>query len=143
MLRQLSWSRLVDIVTIIWLIIFILGFFASPALADALRMANITILSVFVVDLWVSYRKVRSLPIFLKRHWLDILMVIPYFRIFRVARILRLARFIRIARGVKIVRSAKIVKAVKTVKLAKFAKVSVIMHETADLLRTAKSRLTG
>ena len=98
----LSWPRIVDVVTVIWLAVFILGFFVSPALADTLRMVNIVILSVFVADLWVSYRKVRSVPVFVKKHWLDILMVVPYFRIFRVARILRLVRFVRIARGVKV-----------------------------------------
>jgi len=121
----LSWTRVVDVVTIIWLAIFIFGFFVSPALADTLRMVNIAILSVFVADLWVSYRKVRSVSVFAKKHWLDILMVIPYFRIFRVARILRLIRFARIVRGAKV---------------ARLGKGALIVHEIGDLLRAVKSR---
>ena len=105
-----------------------------------MRIANIVILSVFVADVWVSYRKVRSLKLFVKKHWLDILMVIPYFRVFRIARILRLARFVRIARAAKAIQPAKVVKALKVFKGAKFGKVSLIVHEIGDLLRTIKSR---
>ncbi len=123
-----SWTRIVDTITILWLAIFIYGFFASPTVADTLRIVNIIILSVFVVDLWVSYRKVRSVPIFVKKHWLDILMVIPYFRIFRIARILRLARFLRFAR------------IARTAKIGRLGKTLPITHEVGDLLRTIKSR---
>lgn len=119
---MLSWSKIVDVVTVIWLAIFIFGFFVSPSLAHILRMVNIAILSVFLADLWVSYRKVRSISIFVKQHWFDILMVIPYLRVFRIARILRLARFTRIA------------------KMAKVSKASLIVHEIGDLFRTVKSK---
>ena len=125
------WSKFVDLVTIIWLVIFVLGFFTSPSLEDTLRTVNIAILSIFVIDLGVSYWKVRSPSLFVRKHWLDILMVIPYFRVFRIARILRLARFIRIFKSVKAFRS---------VKLIRFGKVSMILHEIGDLVRTTKSR---
>jgi len=138
--KILSWPRFVDLVTVIWLAIFILSFFASPSTESTLRTTNIAILSVFVVDLGVSYWKVKSPSIFLKKHWLDILMVIPYFRIFRIARILHLIRFVRIAKSIKIIKMVKAVKAMKVSKWVRFRKVSVIMHEIGDLFRTIKSR---
>lgn len=152
MLKVISWSRFVDLITVIWLVIFILRFFTSPALSDALEIANIAILSVFVADLGVSYRKARSISVFFRKHWFDILMVIPYFRIFRIARILRLARFIRIARAVKVIRMtktlriaktgrmAKVVRATKASKWKKLDKTLGIVHEIGGLLRTIKSR---
>ncbi len=141
-MKILSWSRFVDLVTIIWLVIFVLSFFTSPSTEDTLRTINIAILSVFVIDLGVLYWKIRSPSIFIKKHWLDILMVIPYFRIFRIARILRLVRFVRIAKSIKIIKISKVVKAMNVSKWVKFRKVSVIVHEIGDLFRTIKSRFT-
>ena len=138
-MKILSWSRFVDFVTIIWLVIFILSFFTSPSTEETLRTINIAILSVFVIDLGVLYWKIRSPSIFIKKHWIDILMVIPYFRIFRIARILRLVRFVRIAKSIKVIKMSK---AMKVSKWIKFRKVSVILHEIGDLFRTIKSRFS-
>lgn len=140
-MKILSWSKLVDFITVVWLVLFVIGFFANPSLESSLRTANIAILSVFVADLGVTYWKVRSPSVFVRKHWLDILMVIPYFRIFRIARILRLMRFVRIAKSVNIIRrSAKVIRFVKATKWTRFRKISLILHEIGDLFRTTKSR---
>ena len=50
------------------------------------------IIAFFVIDLIFKYLRIRVLPIFLKRYWLDILAVFPFFLVFRlfeeVARLL-------------------------------------------------------
>ena len=139
-MKKLHWSKLVDFITVVWLVLFVISFFANPSLESSLRTANIAILSVFVADLGIVYWKVRSPSVFVRKHWLDILMVIPYFRIFRIARILRLLRFVRITRGLKLTRLSKTFKVAKILKSSKVGKVSLTIHEIGDLLRTTKSR---
>ena len=96
-----SWDRFIDLVTVVWLVLFIIGFINSELLP-----ANITfmLIGVFVLDLVVKYRRVSNLRTFLRRHWTDVLMVIPYFRILRV---LRFGRLLRVLRSLKIAKSGK------------------------------------
>jgi hypothetical protein len=55
------------------------------------------LLSIFVADLGVTYYRANEPPLrFLRHHWLDVLLVIPYFRIFRVLRVVRLLRLLRL-----------------------------------------------
>ncbi|PIN86310.1 hypothetical protein COV19_05890 [Candidatus Woesearchaeota archaeon CG10_big_fil_rev_8_21_14_0_10_44_13] len=42
------------------------------------------ILAVFCIDLVFKYIKVRKIPEFLKKHWLDIIAVFPFFLVFRL-----------------------------------------------------------
>ena len=89
------WDRFVDGVTVIWLTIFFVGI-ANPGVIPG--GVELGLLSVFVADLFVKYRRVGKFRTFIRRHWSDILMVIPYFRIFRVLRLIRLLRILRVAR---------------------------------------------
>lgn len=111
----MTWPKFVDIVTVIWLVLFGCSFFTLPeVLATSIEWTCWVILSVFVADLVVAYLRVRNIPRFLKKHWLDILMVIPYFRIFRVLRLLRLFRFTRFAKVLKgMMRSERFYQTVK------------------------------
>ena len=81
------WDRFVDVVTLVWLVIFAIGFTSLTFIPANVSLA---LLGVFVVDLGVKYRREPNLRTFLRRRWTDILMVIPYFRIFRVLRFVRL-----------------------------------------------------
>lgn len=114
----MKWDRFVDLISVVWVGIFILGQIYSRwrYMCDNI---NIFLLSIFVADLVVKYRKVHNWKVFLKRHWWDILIVIPYFRIFRVLKSLRILRVLRIGRSVKVVKTTKAIKGVKSVKAIK------------------------
>ena len=82
-----SWWRIfVDLSTVVWLVVFALlllpdGRFDTP-LVGTLSLA---LLAVFVADLGVIYYSAKQRPVaFLKGHWVDVLLVIPYFRISRL-----------------------------------------------------------
>ena len=90
-----KWDHFVDCVTVIWLVIFFTNIAKPETIPEGIEYG---LLSVFVADLVVKYRRVSNFRVFMRRHWSDILMVIPYFRIFRLLRLIRLIRVLRIAR---------------------------------------------
>ncbi len=98
------WDRFVDFVTVIWLVVFVVGFVA-PSLIPS--NTQLILLVVFVADLGVKFRRDPEPRTFLRRRWFDILMVIPYFRIFRILKIVRLLRIFRI---LKLLRMFKLLK---------------------------------
>lgn len=49
-----------------------------------IMVADWVIITFFVVDLIFKYLRVRILPVFIKKYWLDILAVFPFFLFFRV-----------------------------------------------------------
>lgn len=129
----------VDIVTVMWLCIFIIGFFSIERIADVCNILNITILIVFMADLVIIYESSSNWHIFFKKHWFDILMIIPYFRVFRIFRSFRVLRLIRIVKAAKTVKMAT--KFSRVIKLSKANKLVKIGHETYDLIRTVNGRL--
>ena len=136
--RREKWSMFVDIVTVIWLCIFIIGFFSTERIANVCNILNITILIVFIADLVIIYESSSDWHIFFKKHWFDILMIIPYFRVFWIFRSFRVLRLIRIAKAAKIVKVAT--KFSKVIKLSKAYKLVKIGHEIYDLIRTVNGR---
>ena len=97
-MNTMLWDRFVDFVTVIWLVIFFIGFVAPTLVSSNVQLL---LLTVFVVDLGVKYRRKPNLSTFLKRRWTDILMVIPYFRIFRIFKLVRLLRILKTLRIAK------------------------------------------
>ncbi len=59
----------------------------------------------------MTYHRAGERPArFLRTHWLDVLLIIPYFRIFRILRVgraLRAVRLLRAGRGARVGRIAK------------------------------------
>ena len=47
-------------------------------------IVDYAIITIFVADLVFKYIKVRRIPTFLRKYWLDILAVFPFFLLFRV-----------------------------------------------------------
>lgn len=137
-----KWSNFVDIVTIIWLIIFIIGFFTSEQITHYCNILNMAILIVFITDLVILFIYFENRKKFIRKHWLDILMVIPYLRIFRIFRIFRVLKFTRVLKTARTIKIAKhITKSRKAIKLTKGTKSLTISHEIYDLFRTIKGRL--
>ena len=90
------WDAVVDVVTFVWL-----GVFAADVLVPLGIVPDLLLLSVLpltVADLAVQYRRVGNLKRFVKKHWLTILMTIPYLRVLRLLRLVRLLRMLRLLR---------------------------------------------
>lgn len=120
--RKEKWTKLVDIVTIIWLGIFMIGFFATERIVHVCNILNVAILSVFVADLVIIYKSSSNWRMFFKKHWFDIIMVIPYFRIFRIFRIFRVLKILRVAKVARAAKAAKM--ATKSRRVVRFGKVN-------------------
>ncbi len=49
---------------------------------------------VFAADLGFKYSRVRKLPTFFKKYWLEIIATIPFFLVFRVLELFRFTEFV-------------------------------------------------
>jgi hypothetical protein len=60
------------------------------------------VFGVLALDIYLKYRKIRDLRLFLKKHWLDILMLclLPLFAGFKVAKM-----SVKIVKGLKMAKS--------------------------------------
>lgn len=52
-------------------------------LGHYIHMADYFVIFIFVLDLFFKYIRVRKIPTFIKKYWLDILAVFPFFLLFR------------------------------------------------------------
>ncbi len=109
---MLSWPRFIDIVTIVWFVIFLLTFIDFEENTNVL-LANLMLilLFIFILDLLYLYRKSENYRVFFKSHWFDILMTIPFLRVLRMFRVLRI---LKLTKGLKLIKTAE-----KTSKAAK------------------------
>lgn len=106
------WNRFVDVISIIWVIAFTISFLASDlgVIIIDINMVylidNFTffILPVFVVDLMVKYYLLGHSRTFFRKHWISILLVIPYFRVFKM---LSFIKFINITKLIQITQVTK------------------------------------
>lgn len=106
-----TWTIFVDVVTILWLTVFAVGLITpSEIIADRCNFISLLLLPVFVANLYILFRQADNFRLFIKQRWLDILIVIPYFRLFRVlsfARVIRALKLIKMARLLGITRAVK------------------------------------
>ena len=84
------WSKAVDVVTIIWLIHFIMSLFTDLFNETYSVLFSYFIYSFFITDLMIIFINHNSKKKFFKENWFDILMVLPLFRLFRFLRILKI-----------------------------------------------------
>ena len=107
------WSKVVDVVTIIWLIHFILSLFTDFLNETYSLFFSYFIYSFFVTDLIIIFINHNSKKKFFKENWFDILMVLPLFRLFRFVRILKIAKLKKLLKLLK--RSKKFKKSKKLI----------------------------
>jgi voltage-gated potassium channel len=121
--KEKNWAIFVDVVTINWLVVFAVGLFTSNEVtADQCEFITLLLLPVFVIDLFILLKRADNYQTFIKQHWFDILIVIPYFRVFRLlkfAKVLRALRLIKFARLLGITRAVK-----KTKRVTKMVKIT-------------------
>ena len=123
-MKKKIWKKLVDITTIVWISIFLLGFFMKDARINQICNQFIFfLLPVFILDLYYLYKETGKIRKFFREKWLDILLVIPYFRIFRIFRILRFAKMLKLIKLFKLAKARKtmifVKKSKRTINLVK------------------------
>jgi len=73
------------VIILLVLIVLEFGFSGYVAPYDSyFTLFDYVILVVFCIDLAFKYMKTRKIPLFLRKHWLDIIAVFPFFLIFRL-----------------------------------------------------------
>ena len=107
------WGKAVDVVTIIWLIHFIMSLFTDLFNETYSVLFSYFIYSFFVTDLMIIFINHNSKKKFFKENWFDVLMVLPLFRLFRFVRILKIAKLKNLLKLLK--RSKKFKKSKKLV----------------------------
>lgn len=112
------WDAFVDAATVVWLSAFTVGMLYEKY-SSVTDMINLLLLPAFVADLYVGYRRMGNLWMFLRKRWLDVLAAIPFLRVLRViraARILRLARARKVEKALKAFKKAQRLAQRRTVK---------------------------
>jgi hypothetical protein len=98
-------------------------------------LADYVILTSFFVDLCFKYYRVRNFKVFLKKYWLDIIAVFPFFLLFRVAEeiytIFRVSE--EVSQGQKIVHTG--VEVEKLVKEEKIVRELRAIEEESKVLK--------
>jgi|GEM_PF-2165505 len=84
------WSKAVDLVTIIWLLHFIISLLTNFLNESYSAFFSYFIYTFFVTDLIIIFINHNSKKRFFKENWFDILMILPLFRLFRFLRILKI-----------------------------------------------------
>jgi hypothetical protein len=106
------WNHFVDLTTIVWLSAFMVSLLGSDLgfiifdssvlfLADTITLFA---LPIFIIDLVIKFYSFGHSKSFFKKHWISIIMVIPYFRIFKILRLVKvvgLLKFSRIPKAIK------------------------------------------
>ncbi len=82
----------------------------TTAQADLLSNIDITILGIFAVDYF--YRLVRSQDkwLFFKNNIFDLIAIMPFDKVFRIARLVRLVRLVRLSRTTRLTRILRLTK---------------------------------
>lgn len=107
MIEQNNWIKTINGVTIFWLILFTVGFLSFDTDLLGLdypiiqfpsewevpwEVISWVVWGFFVVDVYFKYKNSKNWKVFIRKHWFDIILLIPFFRIFRLIRLLKLIK---------------------------------------------------
>lgn len=80
-------DRIIPYLLVLLIYVIIVDLFYKEAAAKySLQLAAVDyfVVAVFVIDLAFKYNRVRKVPQFLKKYWLDIMAIFPFFLFFRL-----------------------------------------------------------
>ncbi|WP_371504283.1 hypothetical protein [Nitrosopumilus adriaticus] len=112
-MNEHTWTNAVNTTTLLWLAVFFVGFLAFDTdllgiedpiiefpeqLETPWDVLSWIIWMVFAADVIFKYRSSANWKEFLKKHWFDIVLLIPFFRILRLLRLLRLLKTLKFAK---------------------------------------------
>ncbi len=121
------WNHFVDVISVIWVIAFIISLLASDMgfliinsnLIFLLDTVTLFLLPIFFFDLIIKYYLTGHSRTFLKKHWMSILLVIPYFRVLKMLSFIRFIRIVQLSKIPKVTNS--------------FIKILKVIHKTLNL----------
>jgi hypothetical protein len=98
------WKRLVDLASFIWVVSFIVSVLSyssdlitvDPTILNVTDTLSLLMFPVFAADLAIEYRLTGCSKTFLRKNWLSMIAVVPYFRIFKILSVVRLTALIRL-----------------------------------------------
>lgn len=102
--RRLRWELVVDVVAVVWILLFVVDFGFTYGLysldgstVSSVRLALKLLLVVFISDVLLLYlRSDGDLGAFVRANWFYILTVLPLFRPLRPLRAARVSRSLRL-----------------------------------------------
>jgi len=80
-------DRVIPYMLVLLLVIIVLEIFFADLVKPyhyLIEIADALVILTFAVDLYFKYMRVRNIPRFLKKYWLDIIAIFPFFLIFRL-----------------------------------------------------------
>ena len=121
------WSKTVDLVTILWLLHFVMSHFTDFLNDTYSVFFSYFIYTFFVTDLIIIFINHNSKKKFFKENWFDVLMILPLFRLFRFLRLLKINKLRNLLKLLK--------------KSKKFKSGKKIVSESFDLGRQINDRV--
>lgn len=100
------WNLFVDAMSLVWIVAFSTSLLAydarlitmDPAILYVTDAITIFAMPVFIADLMLKYHRSEHSKVFFKKHWLDILFVVPYFRMLRALSMVRIVGLVRLGK---------------------------------------------
>lgn len=97
------------------------------------------ILAYFVVEILVDFRIIEGRREFLEEKWVDLILILPFFTLFReVGRLLSALKVLKPAKGLKTLKAPKTVKLTKLLESRKLAKKGNGVQEAGHLVKKGK-----
>ena len=84
---ELLVDKLIVLCLVILMVIIVVEFFFEEFAHNyhaLIMLGDSIVVAVFVADLIFKYIRLRNVPLFIRRYWLDILAVFPFYLFFRV-----------------------------------------------------------
>ena len=134
-MHHVSWDEFVDLVTVVWLFVFVIGL-VYPDYSSVTDTINLGLLPVFIADLYVGYRRTGDLRTYIRKKWLDILLVIPFLRILRIIRIIRVVKTVKAVKTMS--KTTKIIKTTNTIKTQSLTTKASYIEKTIKFYKKTK-----
>ena len=93
------WSKFMDVVTITWIASVFVSF--MPEYHHFMEQLVVFLLIFFAADFLILYFNSKGIKDFIRNEWFGILMVFPWFRVFRIVGLLKVLGITKIAKGSK------------------------------------------
>ncbi len=105
-------EKIVDDAIPVLLFLFVLVvaleiFFPEEAepLQNHIDIFDTLVIGVFIADLFFKYQRIRNFPKFVKKYWLEIFAIVPFYLVFRLFEYLQLVQFAE--RGTKFINETR------------------------------------
>ncbi|MBU5537029.1 MAG: hypothetical protein KQA38_00470 [Candidatus Aenigmarchaeota archaeon] len=94
---------------------------------------DLVIIFIFVLDLGFKYRHAKNIPDFLRRYWIYIIAVFPFFLVFRLIE--RFYRISTLSSGTTVILGRYVITLVNETRIARFAELFRFLGVSARLVR--------